>query len=265
MKLGKLEEVDTSGWDYVFHIKRDFKYLVRFDNGAVKPLEMWTSDGIASTYYFNVQEGIDFAYLPLDSEKYFLIFEITDTQSNKYCSELIDVDVIPEEKQTYTPEDINIEWTSGDRIKLFEAEGSILYLKKIYDTSLFADSEINYCLEVENPGEQNISYTFSNIIINGDISTDESLSIQADAGKNEVEKLSGLDLADFIRPGVIDSVFSISGEMTAEIRHKDFTQEEIRTIEKGRKININISGEALEENLKKYFGVCEGNVFVEVK
>lgn len=163
---GKLEELYINNWDYIFPLKPDYKYLQRYDNGVVKPIEEWIGDGVVSTYYFAVRDEIEFVYSSLDDGEYSLIFEITDTQNNKYCSEPLTIDVKNSKKETYSPKEINIDWSSGDRVKIFETEGSVLYLKKVY-----VRDEIRYVLEAENNNEYSINYIFDNVIINGNIAS----------------------------------------------------------------------------------------------
>ncbi len=242
---GKLEELDINDWDYIFPMKPDYLFLQRYGNGVVKPLSEWTGDGSISWYDFLVKDGIEFVYAALDNWDYSLIFEITDTQNNKYCSEPIAIEVEAGDKETYKPADIDIEWSSGERVKIFEAEDSVLYLKKAEKRN-----GVEYLLEAENKSDFIVDYVFSDVVINENIMHGYA-SLRVLPGETN-DSFAGIQLDGLTDYGIINEVYKISGKLTAEIIPAN-SIEKIKTIEKNQTINIDISGEAVESNLRERY------------
>jgi len=260
---GKTEEYNMNDWAHIEVVRADHKYLQRYENGVVKPIADWINrDGIVYFERFTVGDGIDFEYATLDVGEYSLIFEITDTQNNKYCSEPVKIDVESDGKGVYKPEEINIDWNDGDRVKIFEMEGSSLYLKKIYTKEGFSTKAgISYALEAENENDYGISYEIDNIIINGEFTVDNYMYISVEPNQCETASFGKEISKNLIDAGVIDSIHSISGNLEAQIIN-EYTNDlslldSLKTIEKNQTININISGDALETNLKARFPKAE--------
>lgn len=121
---GKTEEVDLSKYSkFVFPQSRHL-YLKRFENGTVCPLDEWSESSYLSQYHAPIGDGYSFVFAPLTAGTYVLVFEITDTQGNKYCSELLDIQLTDDIGENEFPNEwtpappVEVDWNSGDRVEL---------------------------------------------------------------------------------------------------------------------------------------------------
>lgn len=238
---GKLNEQDIASWQKINFAHINYLFLQRYENGAIKPLDKWIKNPAASAYDFSTKENIEFVYSPLDDGEYYLIFEITDTQNNKYCSELLKVDVEAEEKPAYKPEDINIQWNKGKRIEVFRSNGACLYLK--YEVS---NGRPYYKLEAENNNDYAINYQFKDVIINGNIYYGYGDSL--DVGSKETANSTfGINPSEEIKIGAINKITSISGVLSAYNKTEEYT------IARNQTINISIEDDAIVDEFNSFY------------
>lgn len=125
---GKAEDVDLSHWNnYIFPCERN-RYLTRYDNGTIQPVTDWPYTDYISYYQMPIGNGLDFYFAPLVAGEYYLLFEIEDTQGSRYCSDLLPIEADGAQPQAVSPEPIDVDFTSGDRVLLTHQAGIELYM-----------------------------------------------------------------------------------------------------------------------------------------
>lgn len=130
---GKEADTDLSDWAACFFHNSEHRYLTRDENGTILGLESWPADSMFSGRWMSVEDGVEFVYAPLTAGEYYLIFEIEDTQGNRYCSELLPIETDGTLETVPAPDPIAMDWSSGDRITLTEQSGVTLSLLKTED------------------------------------------------------------------------------------------------------------------------------------
>lgn len=189
---GKQDEYDLNQFDSIWFPLFSFKYLTRYDNGLILPLDEWLTTSAFASPIFPRENGLSFAYEPLDEGRYYVMFEITDTQGSKYCSELLPIEN-GEKHEAVTqapPEEIFIDWTNGNSIVLYENEGVCVTIHK--ELSTFTDAP-NYVFEIVNSNDFKVEVYFDDILINGEYYADY---IYASVPANSREK-STLNINNF--------------------------------------------------------------------
>ena len=245
---GKSEEVSMYDFSELGFFYFDYAYLQRHDNGTIRPFKEWPISGAASMARYFVNDGIEFEYSSIDDGEYYLMFEITDTQNNKYCSELLDIDVkYGDKKPAYKPEDINLTWESGDKLKIYEAEGTELYLKK--GKSSWGNKP-EYKLEAQNETDYDLSYRISDLIINDGVYIERGGSCSVGT-KEKDDGYFFILLSDQIKFGGIDEVYRMSFTLEA------YSYKAGRTLVRNQRINIDIEDGARIKNLQEFYGMPE--------
>lgn len=137
---GKLEDADLSRWSKYIFVNQRHIYVERYDNGAIKPLSEWKETALLSGYSSRIGDGIEFLFAPLVSGEYSLIFEVTDTQGNRYCSDLLEFTANGTLEYPDSEPQVEVSWTEGDSVELFEEQGIKLELTSIdyYGTQKYA-------------------------------------------------------------------------------------------------------------------------------
>lgn len=161
---GKAEEVDLSQWTTYYFPDSRQRYLTRYGNGVVKPLKDWERAEILSGVETPVGDGLEFIYEPLAAGEYYLIFEITDTQGNGYCSELLPITVAESQLDAQPVENREVHWTQGDQVVLFQEQGITLSLCQ---TDRFG--EPGYTLELQNDNAYPVVLKSDGLLCNGNI------------------------------------------------------------------------------------------------
>ena len=160
---GKLDDVDLSQWtNYVFVNQRN-RYLTRYENGVIQPVSTWPHNGWISYYSYPIGDGAEFFFAPLVAGEYYLLFEIEDTQGNRYCSELLPIQADGPEPEVWQPAPIEADFSSGDRVLLTQQAGLDIYMI-LYD---FYD-ENKYSLEIVNHNDFPVYVSGTDMIVNGD-------------------------------------------------------------------------------------------------
>ncbi len=128
---GKKDDCELSQWTNAYFFHDSHRYLSRYDNGAIMPVDQWPEDTVISGISYALENNLKFVYAPLVAGEYYLLFEMEDTQGNRYCSELLPIHTdgtLPEQESSAEPKQLN--WPSGDEILLTESAGVQVWLKK---------------------------------------------------------------------------------------------------------------------------------------
>lgn len=171
---GKLEEINVEDWDTFTFLKNEYRYITRYPNGVIRPIENWFVRTSAELTIFARKDGFKFTYGPIDSGKYFVMFEITDTRGSKYCSEVLPITtsktgaVQVEEEFIESSGNVSLAWTSGEEIKLVEKDGVSVFLKKATDR-VGERVEPVYKLRFENERDNTVEVHFDEVVFNGNI------------------------------------------------------------------------------------------------
>lgn len=166
---GKVDDADLSQWnEYKFPNERH-RYITRYENGTIKPVNEWLASSFFSWYESNIGDGLEFVFDYCAAGRYSIIFEIEDTKGNKYCSEPIEIET---DKTLETPDGkdiITVDWTNGDAVKLFSENNVTVSLVAKED---YAGK--GYGLKVENNNDFKIIVdAYEYIGYNGNVFCDE--------------------------------------------------------------------------------------------
>ncbi len=209
---GRAEDRDINDWDSIRFVYANYSYLKRYNNGTIAPLSDWTSIFALNTYEIDPKDGLDFTYSSLDDGDYYIIFEITDTTNNKYCSELLKIDVnSSDKKDKIIPKDININWSTGEKIKLFDDQGIKLYLDIKTDDFLGTKE---YVIEATNENDHYMLIDFSSLVLNSNIClTPSTCNFNLDAKETDTSLPIVSSSETYI--GSIDKLNTLSFTFTA--------------------------------------------------
>lgn len=176
VQLGRIEEADLSQYGTIEFYDTLPLYITRYENGVIKPLSQWYARGTVTGYALPLAESYSFEYAPLADGEYYLMFEITDTQSGVYCTEMLPITVehpLGEEKELPVTE---LVWEAGeDRVLLKEQDGVKLYL-------MTRDTEHNgtrYYVEAENANDYAVRISLGDVVVNGNLLTTAGASVTA--------------------------------------------------------------------------------------
>jgi hypothetical protein len=215
---GKLEDTDLSQWSRYYFVLNPVSYITRYENGAIMPVDQWTDSGWLTAYTARVKDGLEMFFAPLLAGDYYLIFEIEDTQGNRYCSELLPFkgDGEKQEEDVVAPEPIETTWSSGDEGLIMEYEGLRIYL-----TTIENYGETKYALKVDNTNDYAVSVSaydgsFDNIYCGA------SCSVDVPAGETAVSQY-GFNYGDPAYLGIMDNHRNIWFMLEAETAKGDRT------------------------------------------
>ena len=167
VQSGRIAEADLSKYGAIEFIYAQSRYVTRYDNGVIKPLNQWYSTESTTYNSIPLARGYSFEYAPLANGEYYLMFEIADTQNASYCSELLPISV-----ENSTSEETNLVvtesvWEDGaDRVLLKSQDGVKLYLTTkdtVYDGT-------RYFIEAENANDFKITVS-GKMLANGRLHT----------------------------------------------------------------------------------------------
>ncbi|MBE7036166.1 MAG: hypothetical protein E7403_02600 [Ruminococcaceae bacterium] len=230
---GKLEEYSMEEFLAYTFTYVDYRVLTRNDKGTVLALADWFEREAFSAYFFYTADQIEFVYSPLSDGQYYFIFEITDTQGSKYCSEPLPIKVENPEYIYEPTAPLEVYWNEQERVKLFEQDGIAVYMRK--GLSLYDDP--SYTFEVENDTDGNIQVNVENIVINNTVQTSATSYFNLAPNETIVHDY-GLDFQTEFGLGAVTEITELQCELTlADTDH-------LRTIARGYPVKIHISGEA---------------------
>lgn len=189
---GKKEDAALDEWSQYYFLEENHLYLQKDENGTILPLREWEESSYLSANVSRVKDGIDFVFAPLPAGEYYLIFELEDTQGNRYCSDLLAIQseggTFP---STYEPESVEVEWKTGEKVQLFSEQGVTVSL-----TAITKYEATRYALEVENKNDFAIVVSGDDLVVNDVIHCPDSLfsSVVVPAGETVAE--SGIEFGD---------------------------------------------------------------------
>ncbi len=143
---GKAEEIDIDEWNYYHMLNERYLLLTRNENGIVNPISEWDPTSVYTMNVVPVGDGLEFVYAPLVGDNYYLLFEVEDTQGNRFCSELLPIESGEwYEAETPPPAPIETKWESGKEIKVLDKENVEIYLTTVdyYGTTRYAFRYVN--------------------------------------------------------------------------------------------------------------------------
>lgn len=159
---GKIDDADLSQWTTYYFLQEGHSYITRYDDNTIKPYEEWETSSFYSAYTSRVGDGLEFVFAPLVKGEYCLVFEIEDTQGNKYCSELLPITADGNIEPLEAREEIEVEWDEDeDKVKLLDEENIELYLTTVesYDGK-------GYTIEAKNDNDYDIFISGENLVYN---------------------------------------------------------------------------------------------------
>jgi len=182
---GKLEETDLSQWESCFFRHDDHRYLTRYENGAIMPVDQWTASTLFSGYEFPIEDGLYFTYEPLAAGDYYLLFEVEDTQGNRYCSELLPIETAGTLELPEPSDPVDITWDTGDRVLLTDQNSVSVWLHRSTDIN----GEDIYRLEASNRNDFPIRVLAEDLFWGADVYCAEFLSsVSLKPGETAVAK-----------------------------------------------------------------------------
>jgi len=191
MLSGKTEEVDLSQWVKATFYHQRHRYLVRHENGTMKRLSQWPVSDVLTGFELYVADGLDFVYAPLTTGNYSVVFEIEDTQGNRYCSELLPITADGQLPAAKEPDTLQRHWGDKDRVVLWEQEGLTVFMQQIQDSY----SGATYTLGVDNQTDRAVLVYMRNPFINDTVdasSLESILTLEALPGQVTLDE-SGIN------------------------------------------------------------------------
>ncbi len=201
---GKPEEVDLSEFTTYMFYQEAIRTMVRSDKGVIQAVDKWQDQGSVLWNEMSIANGLDFVYAPLGYGEYALVFEISDTQNNLYCSEPIEVDTSgvdwleqAEKPDKSNLETINVKSDGKYPLLLKEDKDIALYLDRFqaaeelwYNDTLVEHDYLT--LYAVNKTDKTLAYRARNMICNDtiDCSDGSGISEKLAAGAKEQAGIS---------------------------------------------------------------------------
>lgn len=224
---GKFEEVDLSEYSLFTFPSADHKYLTRYDNGVVKPISEWYVSFYNSFTPVPVKDEVSFVFEPLTQGNYCIVFEIEDTQGNRYCSEPIEI-----ENGEYTfedeivPEPVKFEWGNTEVLPLGEYSGVDVSLRIFSDYS----QKRKYTIECKNNNDFAVDFWATDVFVNDDVYCEDVYYTYYDIfnpengyiapGGTQIVCEDGMDFGTAEETGAITDIKSMSFSFTIEDAQK---------------------------------------------
>ena len=252
LSRGKAEEINLDEWHSFVFPGSFHRYLTRNDSGSIKPLSEWIDTGWWSHYEAAIEDGIHYEYAPLYDGNFSIIFEVTDTSGNKYCSELLPVKntVSAESEEAEMQIEEEIDWSEGEEIQILDEHNVVLDMKLLRDvdydyfTEEIEEEYLYYAFGVQNNSDKRIDVYIDDVLINDTVyATGASCNLYTKAGEYYLREY-GLDFSTEIAVGAFDEMKSLS--FTVELKDT-VTGASIMT---PKRYKVNISGEAKFDSSK---------------
>ena len=144
------------------------------------PISQWTANDAFTGYDIDLANKVEMNYVPLVGGDYYLLYEITDTQGNTYCSDFIPYKTEPAPVESKSEPDVAVKWTKGERQQLLlENNGVEVYLS--VEKDVLGNS--TYALKVKNSTHNAVSCRTENGLVNGIVPCTTGLSLTVEPGK----------------------------------------------------------------------------------
>ncbi len=186
---GKRQEVDLSEWTWMSFMELSSRYLTREENGRIVGFWDWPDRGTIVFDRVPIADDPQFTFTPMydDGYEYCVMFELTDVQGNKTCSEPYPL-AVPKAPPEPEPEPLFAEPVGNGTAELlvngvrmrFRVQGSKLGQQKYY-------------VDVTNENDFQIQVSFDGISAHS-ITSDESCWLFAiEPGETAIEEFTALN------------------------------------------------------------------------
>ncbi len=162
---GKIPEPDLSQYAKYLFLELGYYYVTRYDNGAVRPIGEWSRSSVISWFSEPIGDGLEFVFAPLVTGEYYFIYQIEDTQGNKYCSDIMPIRTTGSLPEPVTPETVEVNWQNGDSIDLGEYAGVDISMKVIQNE----DGDRRYTVACHNNNDFSVDFVGYDIFVNDNI------------------------------------------------------------------------------------------------
>lgn len=213
---GKLEDADLTDWSVMYFALGGDRYLNRYENGTIMPVSQWPGSGVYTHWQFPVGDDVSFEYAPLEAGEYYIIFEITDTQGSSYCSEPLPITATGEVPQPIYPEEITVEWDSGENVLLCQESNLTVWLTHV---ETYEGKE--YTLQVRNDNDYPVVVYVNDIFLNGNIYAQDADGCSFVIAANSTRSYKyGIDLGGTADLALEDGITSLSFSILARHAYK---------------------------------------------
>ena len=244
---GKLEDVDLYKWEEYMFPRYSYRYFTRNSLGTVLPVDEWVSQGAFYSKIFKKDNGLEFVYENIDKNTYYIIFEITDTQGGKYCSELLEIMPQAEESSSNSPEDITIDWNTGSEIEVFNSSNISLKIRRQFSKY---NEQPEYIMISENKNEYPVVIELENIILNGVCAGSYYAQLEGNSVNSDT-LINSDEIGQYVKFGVVNEINHIEGIL------KITKNNGLESITENQNLIINCSKETSFEDLKQYWDDIE--------
>lgn len=189
---GKKQEIDLSEWTVLYFMELPNRNLTRAENGRILGFYDW-EDGTGTVYAEGLAIADDFYFemepLYEDGLEYYLMFELTDVQGNKTCSELFGLELVPappDPDPVYT----ELAW-NDDNEAFFEISGIELVFRCGYQLNGWAPCWI---LEASNSNDFPVEFSIKQFSV-GDYAWNQydSITVNLESGQTVIQRISNVE------------------------------------------------------------------------
>lgn len=166
---GKLEELQLTDYLTAVFPELAHSYLTRDENGAILPLDQWHQNSWFTAMEMYCADDLQFVYEPLGGGEYYLMMEVQDTRGNRFCSELLPIQIPDRQWPVYDMPTSQITWEEGESVLLWSSQDLQLYLASVEVTG-----KVKYTLELRNNSDMTLDLTAYNLLCNDNIICDSS-------------------------------------------------------------------------------------------
>lgn len=229
---GKYDEIDISDYTTYLFMEEPHRTITRTDNKVIKGVDEWLSSDSHTWDEWAVADGMEFVYAPLGYGSYSLVFEICDTQNNRYCSEPIDVDTSGVDWLKQNEKKVNTVESDGTfPVLLKEDEDFALYLDRFKD-----DKHDFLTFYAENKTDKKLVYNGKHLVLNDNVSCSDGYTpfdtIEAKeqtqpytdyglSGFGDIDKIPmEFDFGNAVDIGAVKKITSLSFDITLS-RYED--------------------------------------------
>lgn len=223
---GKFEEIDLSPYSEYFFPGAPHKYLTRYDNGTVCPFSEWYTSAFESASEVPIGDGLSFIFEPLISGEYYIVFEIEDTQGNRYCSEPAAINGVKDMlEEEIVPDPIVIDWKNGNEVSLGEFSGVQVSMRYFENEN----GSMKYTVVCRNTNDFMVNFLGTDVTVNDEIYIDDVHFSYVDLekpingyiapGETKILDESGIDFGIVEDLGVLTQLDSLS--FTFSITHAE--------------------------------------------
>lgn len=206
ISAGKQEDVDPLSYTTLSYKQEPQKLLLRDDNGVPLAMEYWFSDEEWMDIYAPFRSEQAFSLnrdYPMD-DQFAIVYELQDTQGNRYCSEPIPIDAPVQQHPPITEDEhepIRKRWSEGDSLELLSRDGISLSIHKV-EQKLGDSICQKLSLQISNHTDENVTLFTEDggFIYNDGILSNSYLSLDCPPG----ETVGGVDVEGFWTSDILD-------------------------------------------------------------